>query len=110
MIEEDKKTDTEAVHESPRPMSEEDVRDYHGLTLSADGKEEQKEEERPFEEGIHIQFMDLKAIPWWKKALYITGVIAFLAIVLAVAWFFLVWGAIIFLVGAVIYLLKKYIF
>lgn len=60
--------------------------------------------------GIHIEFIDVKVIPWWKKALYIAGIIAFLAIVLAVAWFFLVWGAVIFLAGVIVYFLKKYLF
>ena len=30
---EDKKSDYTEVHEEPRRMSEEDVKDYHGLTL-----------------------------------------------------------------------------
>ena len=85
---EDKKSDYTEVHEEPRRMSEEDVKDYHGLTLNEQGEEYRKEAPQG---GIHIEFIDVKAIPWWKKALYIAGIIAFLAIVLAVAWFFLVW-------------------
>ena len=82
---EDKKSDYTEVHEEPRRMSEEDVKDYHGLTLNEQGEEYRKEAPQG---GIHIEFIDVKAIPWWKKALYIAGIIAFLAIVLAVAWFF----------------------
>lgn len=104
---EDKNQETAQVHEEPRVMSDEDVRDYHGLTLNEQGEEERKEEPH---QGIHIEVVDLKTIPWWKKALYIAGIIAFLALVLAVAWFFVVWGALLFLAGAVVYLLKKYIF
>lgn len=89
---EDKKSDYTEVHEEPRRMSEEEYR-----------------KEAP-QGGIHIEFIDVKAIPWWKKALYIAGIIAFLAIVLAVAWFFLVWGAVIFLAGVIVYFLKKYLF
>ena len=95
---EDKKSDYTEVHEEPRRMSEEDVKDYHGLTLNEQGEEYRKEAPQG---GIHIEFIDVKAIPWWKKALYIAGIIAFLAIVLAVAWFFLVWGAVIFLAGVI---------
>lgn len=104
---EDNNHDTAQVHEEPRVMSDEDVRDYHGLTLNEQGEEEQKEEPH---QGIHIEVVDLKTIPWWKKALYIAGIIAFLALVLAVAWFFVVWGILLFLAGAVVYLLKKYVF
>ena len=104
---EDKNQETAQVHEEPRVMSDEDVRDYHGLTLNEQGEEERKEEPH---QGIHIEVVDLKTIPWWKKALYIAGIIAFLALVLAVAWFFVVWGALLFLAGAVVYLLKKYVF
>ena len=103
---EDKKSDYTEVHEEPRRMSEEDVKDYHGLTLNEQGEEYRKEAPQG---GIHIEFIDVKAIPWWKKALYIAGIIAFLAIVLAVAWFFLVWGAEIFLAGVIVYFLKKYV-
>ena len=104
---EDKNQETAQVHEEPRVMSDEDVRDYHGLTLNEQGEEERKEEPH---QGIHIEVVDLKTIPWWKKALYIAGIIAFLALVLAVAWFFVIWGALLFLAGAVVYLLKKYVF
>lgn len=104
---EDKKSDYTEVHEEPRRMSEEDVKDYHGLTLNEQGEEYRNKEPQ---EGIHIEFIDVKSIPWWKKTLYIAGIIAFLAIVLAVAWFFVVWGAVIFLAGAIVYLLKKYVF
>ena len=104
---EDKKSDYTEVHEEPRRMSEEDVKDYHGLTLNEQGEEYRKEAPQG---GIHIEFIDVKAIPWWKKALYIAGIIAFLAIVLAVAWFFLVWGDVIFLAGVIVYFLKKYLF
>ena len=47
-----------------------------------------------------------------KKKFIIHGLllITFLAIVLAVAWFFLVWGAVIFLAGVIVYFLKKYLF
>ena len=76
---EDKKSDYTEVHEEPRRMSEEDVKDYHGLTLNEQGEEYRKEAPQG---GIHIEFIDVKAIPWWKKALYIAGIIAFLAIVL----------------------------
>lgn len=104
---EDKKSDYTEVHEEPRRMSEEDVKDYHGLTLNEQGEEYRKEAPQS---GIHIEFIDVKAIPWWEKALYIAGIIAFLAIVLAVAWFFLVWGAVIFLAGVIVYFLKRYLF
>lgn len=104
---EDKKSDYTEVHEEPRRMSEEDVKDYHGLTLNEQGEEYRKEAPQG---GIHIEFIDVKAIPWWKKALYIAGIIAFLAIVLAVAWFFLVWGAVIFLAGVIVYFLKNICF
>ena len=104
---EDKKSDYTEVHEEPRRMSEEDVKDYHGLTRNEQGEDYRKEAPQG---GIYIEFIDVKAIPWWKKALYITGIIAFLAIVLAVAWFFLVWGAVIFLAGVIVYFLKKYLF
>lgn len=104
---EDKNQETAQVHEEPRVMSDEDVKGYRGLTLNEQGEEERKEEPH---QGIHIEVVDLKTIPWWKKALYIAGIIAFLALVLAVAWFFVVWGALLFLAGAVVYLLKKYVF
>ena len=107
MINEKNETEKTTVHEEPRRMSDEDVREYHGLTLNEQGEEERKEEPH---ESIHIEFVDIKTIPWWKKALYIAGIVAFLALVLAVAWFFGVWGALIFLAGAVVYLLKKYVF
>ena len=64
---EDKKSDYTEVHEEPRRMSEEDVKDYHGLTLNEQGEEYRKEAPQG---GIHIEFIDVKAIPWWKKALY----------------------------------------
>ena len=67
---EDKKSDYTEVHEEPRRMSEEDVKDYHGLTLNEQGEEYRKEAPQG---GIHIEFIDVKAIPWWKKALYIAG-------------------------------------
>ena len=65
---EDKKSDYTEVHEEPRRMSEEDVKNYHGLTLNEQGEEYRKEAPQG---GIHIEFIDVKAIPWWKKALYI---------------------------------------
>lgn len=61
---EDKKSDHTEVHEEPRRMSEEDVKDYHGLTLNEQGEEYRKEAPQG---GIHIEFIDVKAIPWWKK-------------------------------------------
>lgn len=61
---EDKKSDYTEVHEEPRRMSEEDVKDYHGLTLNEQGEEYRKEAPQG---GIHIEFIDLKAIPWWKS-------------------------------------------
>ncbi len=111
MIDDKNSTNETTVHEEPRRMSDEDVRDYHGLTLNEQGEEERKEDPAgEFSEGIHVHFVDVKSIPWWKKALYIAAIVAFLAIVLAVAWFFIVWGAVIFLAGVIVYLLKKYVF
>ena len=53
---EDKKSDYTEVHEEPRRMSEEDVKDYHGLTLNEQGEEYRKEAPQG---GIHIEFIDV---------------------------------------------------
>ncbi len=108
---EENKTEYAEVHEEPRRMSEEDVNDYRGLTLNENGEQARTsyEEESPGA-GIHVQFFDLKAIPWWKKAMWIAAAVVFLILAAVVAWFFFLWAAIVFLAGAVVYLLKKYIF
>lgn len=43
---EDKKSDYTEVHEEPRRMSEEDVKDYHGLTLNEQGKNIERKRRR----------------------------------------------------------------
>ena len=108
MSEENKSQYTE-VHEEPRPMSDEDVKDYRGLTLNENGEQDRSsyEEGNP---GIHVQFVNLHDVPWWKKALWIIAAVLFLGLAAVAMWFFFLWGAVIFLAGGIVYLLKKYIF
>lgn len=108
MSEENKSQYTE-VHEEPRVMSDEDVKDYHGLTLNERGEEDRSSYEEQ-SSGVHVKFVNLNDIPWWKKALWIAAGVLFLGLAAVAAWFFFLWGAVIFLAGGIVYLLKKYIF
>ncbi len=108
---EENKTEYAEVHEEPRRMSEEDVNDYRGLTLNENGEQDRNSSEEEFQTaGIRVQFFDLKAIPWWKKAMWIAAAMAFLVLVAVMAWFFFLWSGVVFLAGGIVYLLKKYIF
>lgn len=99
---EDDKTE---VREEPRPMSEEDVHDYNGLTLNQDG-----EEERPHEdETIHVEVFDIHKIPFWKKALIVLAIIAVLVLGVAVAWVFVLAGGVVFVALLIMYLLKRFV-
>ena len=112
MNDSEKTREENEVREEPRVMSQDDVHDYQGLTLNEEGKEDKKEEE---DDGytIHISSFSLKKIPFWKKALFVLGLLAcvvvFLVLAVAAAYFIVVGGAIVLAAGAVVYLLKKYI-
>lgn len=99
--------ETEERHEEePRRMSEQEARDYQGLTLNESGEKESGQDE----ETIRIHTIRLDELPWWKKAAGFIGIILFIAVCIAVAWFFLLGGAVLFVAGAVVYFLKKYVF
>ena len=104
---EENKAEYAEVHEEPRRMSDEDVKDYQGLTLNENGERDSYREEAS---GVHIEFISWKEFPWWKKALWIAAGAIFLGMAAVAAWFFFLWGAVIFLAGGIVYLLKKYIF
>lgn len=88
-----------------RPMSREDVHDYHGITLTEDGREEEREMPRS---GIHFHVFSLSAIPWWKKVLWGAALAGAVVVLLALAWFLMI-GAVV-AAGALLllYLVKRF--
>lgn len=104
------------VHEEPRTMSEDDVRDYHGLTLNEKGEEERtgpQGNEDIHVGNVHVHVVSLETMPLWKKLLFgliCVAVIAFfLVFAIAAAWFFAIGGAVIFVAGVILYFLRKYL-
>ena len=97
----------DGAEETPRRMSKEETRDYHGLTLSEDGREETQQEEIP--RSVHFHVFTTASMPWWKKAIYLGVAAALIAAFLVVAWFFLLGGLVIAAAVAVVYFLRKYI-
>lgn len=104
------------VQEEPRPMSEDDVRGYHGLTLNDKG-----EEERTGSGGdgdihlgnIHVHMVNLESLPLWKKVVLglicVCAIVVFLVFAVAAAWIFVIGGAVVFVAGIILYFLRKYI-
>lgn len=104
------------VHEEPRTMSEDDVRDYHGLTLNENGEEERTgpESDGDIHMGnVHVHVVNPESLPLWKKVLFglicVAAVAVFLVFALAAAWVFAIGGAVIFAAGVILYFLRKYI-
>ncbi|MDY6083914.1 MAG: hypothetical protein SPI25_01435 [Dialister sp.] len=87
-------------------MSEQEARDYRGVTLNESGEEESGRDEGT----IRVRVVHFDSLPWWKKAAGILGFIVFIAICIAIAWFFFLGGAVLFAAGAIVYILNKYIF
>ena len=98
---------TDTHEEEPRRMSDQEIREYRGVTLNEAGE---KESGRHEDETIRVQVVRFDSLPWWKKAAGVLGLIVFIAICIAVAWFFLLGGAVLFVAGAIVYLLNKFIF
>ncbi len=98
--------------ETARRMSKEEAREYRGLTLNEDGKEDWRREEQQASPGggFHFHVFTPSKLPWWKKAIYLGIAAAFLVAFLMVAWFFLLGGLVIAGALMVVYLLKKYVF
>lgn len=94
------------VREEPRVMSRDDVNDYNGLTLNEQGEQEERSTEDSF---IHVHMIRVHEWPWWKKLLGVLGITAFILLGLVLVWLFFIYGAVIFLTGAIIYLIRKYI-
>lgn len=99
-------SDRNEVREEPRVMSKGDVDDYHGLTLNEQGEQEQSKTSDSF---VHVHTVRINELPWWKKVLGVFGIAAFVLLGLVLVWFFFIYGAVVFAVGAVIYLLRKYL-
>lgn len=81
----------EETQEETRRMSREDVHDYDGITLTAEGEEERREDKQEIL-GVHVYSFSFSAQPLWKKILWlcVAGVV--------MAGFFLMAGF--FVVGA----------
>lgn len=97
------------TEETPRRMSKEEAKDFRGVTLTEDGREERGEEEREIPHGFQFRILTPSQLPWWKKAIYIGIAAAFLVAFLMVAWFFLLGGLVIAGAAMVVYFIKKYI-
>ncbi len=93
--------------EETHVMSHEEVKDYAGLTLNEQGEEEGRAEENSY---IRVKTIHLNELPWWKKIAGLAVIFALIIVGLAIAGFFFLWGAVIFVAGAIFYFLKKYFF
>lgn len=94
------------VREEPRVMSPNDVNDYSGLTLNEQGEQEERSTKDSF---VHIHTIRIHELPWWKKLLGVLGIAAFILLGLVLVWLFFIYGAVIFITGAIIYLIRKYL-
>lgn len=109
MTEEDKNQDR-VREDSARSMSEEEVRDYHGLTLNEDGRQEQNgKEERENIHFVHIEKVSIRKFPFWKKALFTACLIVALASFFAVAWVLFLAAGIIFIGYWLLRFLRRYL-
>lgn len=93
--------------EEPRVMSEDDVNDYHGLTLNEEGQTEDFSQNGE-DPHIHIRTIHINELPWWKKGLGLLAVASFILLGAVVAWFFLLYGVLILAAGGIVYFLRKY--
>lgn len=99
MTEEDK-NQNRPQEEAARSMTEEEVRNYQGLTLNENGQKEESDEQR---EGrghihfIHIENRTVRKLPFWKKALFVAGLFLVIASFFAVAWVLFLTAGIVFI-------------
>lgn len=92
--------------EEPQVMSKEDVHDYQGLTLSENGTQEERQSPRGYT-YVHFQTVEIKEIPWWKKALFLAGAAVVMGLIVVLLWFFFLGGALFFIGAGIIYALLR---
>lgn len=89
-----------------RPMSHEDVHDYRGITLTADGREEERETS---DGGIYFHAFSLSAIPLWKKVLWGAALAGAAVVFLMLAWFVMIGAVVIAGAFLLVYLFRRFI-
>ncbi len=96
--------ETKERESTARPMSHEDVHDYRGITLTEDGREEERDTAGG---GIHFHVCSLSAIPWWKKVLWGAALAGAAVVLLALAWFLMVGAAVVAGAFLLLYLVRR---
>ena len=93
------------TREETRRMSREDVHDYDGITLSAEGEEERREsEDAP---GVHVYSFSFSNQPLWKKILWLCAAGIVMAGFFLMAGFFFVGALVVGCALALVYFLKR---
>ena len=93
------------TREETRRMSREDVHDYDGITLSAEGEEERREsEDAP---GVRVYSFRFSDQPLWKKILWLCAAGIVMAGFFLMAGFFFVGALVVGCALALVYFLKR---
>jgi len=94
------------VREEPRVMSDEDVKEYHGLTLNEEGETDR--EFRNEDTYIRVKTFNLSALPWWKKAIGGAIIAGLLLVGLSIASVLFVGGMFVVAAGALCYHFRRF--
>lgn len=108
------KDENNGVSQDARPMSEDDVHDYKGVTFNENGEQEQNDDDKDKDENIFVTdnifsllWHLFKALPWQQKLLVIAGIIGLIALAVVTAWFFVYFFIFFAIAGVIIFILRK---
>jgi hypothetical protein len=96
-----------------RPMSDQEARDYHGITVNENGEKEKQEYVHEVHYEAHswwsLLWQYFKHLPLTRKLVILAGAAVFIALCVVTAWFMLLAGGFIAAAAILIYIIHKLI-